>query len=59
MMLESFQLFCRNVQPSLTVGVYSSLLSSVSVSDQQRIIFEGNELLDGGTLTHPIVSFKS
>lgn len=58
MMLESFQLFCRNVQPCLTVGVYSSLLSSVSVSDQQ-IIFEGNELFDSGTLTHPIVSFKS
>uniref|UniRef100_A0AAZ1XXM0 Ubiquitin-like domain-containing protein n=1 Tax=Oreochromis aureus TaxID=47969 RepID=A0AAZ1XXM0_OREAU len=27
--------------------------------NQQRIIFEGNELLDSGTLTHPIVSFKS
>lgn len=52
MMLESFHLFCRHAQSCLTVCVYYLLLLSVCVSDQQGIIFEGNELFDSCTFTH-------
>lgn len=51
MMLEFFQLLCRNAQSCLKVCAYSLLLLSVCVSDQQRIIFERKQLRDYCTLT--------